>query len=103
VLEIVGRDRQGLLAEIMDAFASVNCSVWSASIWTSKSARAAFVLGVSDGKQPLAVEANWQELRGQLLTLLGGEEGGAAVTKGAVVRRLLHVQTCCTCKHAAGQ
>jgi predicted amino acid-binding ACT domain protein len=86
VLEVSGKDRYGLLAEVMDAFAASNCTVWSASIWTNNRGRATFVLGVRDVRQPLSDEANWRQLRDTLYGLLGGAEHGATVTKDAVVR-----------------
>ena len=84
VLEITGHDRQGLLADLMDAFATASCVVWSASIWTSKG-RATLVLGVTDAKQPLSVDANWRALEACLFDVLGGAAHSASMSKDSVV------------------
>lgn len=63
----------------------MRCSVWSASIWTSKG-RASFVLGVSDEQQPLLEPAHWQVLQKQLLAKLGGRAWNARVRRDQVVR-----------------
>jgi UTP:GlnB (protein PII) uridylyltransferase len=85
VLELSGRDRQGLLAEIMNDLSSMLCAVWSACIWTSKG-RATFVLGVHDEKRPLRDGRNWQALQKQLLAKLGGSEWSARARRDFVVR-----------------
>ena len=69
----------------MDAFAALDCSVWSASIWTNKD-RATFVLGVRDARRPLSEEGNWLELHDTLTELLGGDSGAVTVRKDTVVR-----------------
>jgi hypothetical protein len=98
VLEISGRDRHGLMSDIMDAFATRACSVWSASIWTNNRGRATFVLGVRDSRKPLADEGNWEALKEVLLDLLGGAAAGATVARDAVVRCVLEIPQTNLCK-----
>jgi UTP:GlnB (protein PII) uridylyltransferase len=84
VLEISGHDRQELLADLMDVFAQASCVVGSASIWTCKGC-ATLVLGVSDTKKPLSVEANWTWLKDRLQEIMGSEDKPASVSKDTVV------------------
>ena len=98
MLEISGRDRHGLMSDIMDAFATRACSVWSASIWTNNRGRATFVLGVRDSRKPLADEGNWEALKEVLLDLLGGAAAGATVARDAVVRCVLEIPQTNLCK-----
>eukprot|EP00892_Ulva_mutabilis_P010371 jgi/Ulvmu1/7706/UM039_0012.1 len=84
VIEMLGQDRQGLLANIMTCFNEHHCEVWSASTWTSKD-RATFVLGVNDISYPLTVTGNWLRLHSALFEIMGGSAVSALVELEAVV------------------
>lgn len=97
VVEMLGRDRQGLLASIMTCLHEHQCEVWSASTWTSKD-RATFVLGVNDVRYPLTVTANWMRLHSVLFEIMGGSEESSVVKLESVVR-LSHLPTTILTSH----
>lgn len=86
---MLGKDRQGLLADIMTCLHEYQCEVWSASTWTSKD-RATFVLGVNDVRYPLTVTANWLRLHSVLFEIMGGSEESAVVELESVVCALIN-------------
>lgn len=82
---MLGKDRQGLLANIMTCLHEHQCEVWSASTWTSRD-RATFVLGLNDVHYPLTVPAYWLRLHSVLFEIMGGSAESAVVGLESVVR-----------------
>jgi predicted amino acid-binding ACT domain protein len=85
ILELLGVDRHGLLADITALLQHHGCEAWSASIWTNSN-RATFVLGVNDARFPLSDVGNWKRLRAELHTVMGGHNAHAVVELVSVVR-----------------
>ena len=85
IIELLGVDRPGLLADIMATLSHSACDAWSASIWTNLN-RATFVLGVNDTRFPLNDPANWRALRSRLQQVMGGPAAHTIVQLSSVVR-----------------
>lgn len=85
IIELLGVDRPGLLADITKTLSNSACDAWSASIWTNLN-RATFVLGVNDARFPLHDPANWRALRSRLQQVMGGPAAHTIVQLSSVVR-----------------
>lgn len=91
IIELLGADRPGLLADITKTLSHSACDAWSASIWTNLN-RATFVLGVNDARFPLHDPTNWRTLRSRLQHVMGGPTAHTIVQLSSVVRMSLYLQ-----------
>jgi UTP:GlnB (protein PII) uridylyltransferase len=90
-IELVGRDRPGLLSEVFAVLADLRCNVAASEVWTHEG-RVAALVHVTDADTPGAVAdpARLDTAERMLRHVLRG--GGGGRTKAAVSARVAHAQ-----------